>query len=508
VEESSGSNRARPGLPIAHPLALSAVALLLLNDHVLKGLWPGLVTGKLSDVAGLAFFPALLESGWRVFRPQAADRLAIRRVTVAAIVSGLVFAAVKSAPAALGPSGIVRDTSDLIALPALVTSIWIASRPRKIEVATPRNRRESRRLEFAAILVAGIASMATSQGVISATLKTQTVEQLVQLTAERPIVVHQLTMRYAGTSGVDGVSSGVDMFRRPIRWPPSCCNTPPPHVRLLVVRDGRLEPFEMGRHIAGVDSDGPTGLYNSSVAATDPPTQCFDGRCERNLELIWRLEGDAGEGTVEIPWYGNAYLSYPGIASAPPGSEIHLEVNPIVDSRPLPVGLRATEGGHVTLTRERPSRIEGLALVLSREAVAAMAAHPEWATLRIQILNRTSEPGGYQPSITVSGSGVVGDFNDVSDAFVFPFQDCTPGAECRAAVLFAFNRPKLSNKSSPAPDPQTDWSIDWSAAIEIAFPDLSAVPNGATLTVEDLCAVARDRCSSPAEVEPTATATP
>lgn len=30
------------------------VGLLLLNDHVLKSAWPGWVTGKLSDAAGVA----------------------------------------------------------------------------------------------------------------------------------------------------------------------------------------------------------------------------------------------------------------------------------------------------------------------------------------------------------------------------------------------------------------------------------------------------------------------
>jgi hypothetical protein len=44
----------------AHPLTVGATAVLLLNDHVLKPAWPGLVTGKLSDVAGLAAAPPVL----------------------------------------------------------------------------------------------------------------------------------------------------------------------------------------------------------------------------------------------------------------------------------------------------------------------------------------------------------------------------------------------------------------------------------------------------------------
>lgn len=44
---------------LAHPLSLLAVGLLLLNDHLLKHIAPSVLTGKLSDFAGLFFFPFL-----------------------------------------------------------------------------------------------------------------------------------------------------------------------------------------------------------------------------------------------------------------------------------------------------------------------------------------------------------------------------------------------------------------------------------------------------------------
>jgi hypothetical protein len=48
-----------PGDEFLHPLPLSAMALLAVNDHWLKGsgVLPGWLTGKLSDFAGLIFFP-------------------------------------------------------------------------------------------------------------------------------------------------------------------------------------------------------------------------------------------------------------------------------------------------------------------------------------------------------------------------------------------------------------------------------------------------------------------
>ncbi|HEX8110583.1 MAG TPA: hypothetical protein VF516_22785, partial [Kofleriaceae bacterium] len=47
-----------PALPLGealHPAALAAVAVLVVNDWVYKPLAPGAITGKLSDLAGLAF---------------------------------------------------------------------------------------------------------------------------------------------------------------------------------------------------------------------------------------------------------------------------------------------------------------------------------------------------------------------------------------------------------------------------------------------------------------------
>jgi hypothetical protein len=46
--------------PLLHPVTLMALALWALNDHLLKGWGPALLTGKLSDVAGLAVCPTVL----------------------------------------------------------------------------------------------------------------------------------------------------------------------------------------------------------------------------------------------------------------------------------------------------------------------------------------------------------------------------------------------------------------------------------------------------------------
>jgi hypothetical protein len=140
--------------PLLHPVSLAAIALLIVNDHVLKAAWPGVLTGKLSDLAGLAFFPLLLAAAAQQVRP--ALRL---RPTVAAcaLLTALVFAAIKVWPLAgdayrvglgalqwpfralwavldgrgvpgLMPVGLTPDVTDLIALPAVLVAVWLAAR--------------------------------------------------------------------------------------------------------------------------------------------------------------------------------------------------------------------------------------------------------------------------------------------------------------------------------------------------------------------------------------------
>jgi hypothetical protein len=143
----------RRPLPIEHPVAVLAVLLLALNDHVLKRVCPGFVTGKLSDVAGMVFFPLLLSSLVSYLLPSyLLPRRGERTLAVACIATAVVFALVKTAPwandayritwgvmhwplrvlsawcaghATPGPSRalLVRDPGDLIALP-FVLAAW------------------------------------------------------------------------------------------------------------------------------------------------------------------------------------------------------------------------------------------------------------------------------------------------------------------------------------------------------------------------------------------------
>ncbi|WP_051759825.1 hypothetical protein [Herbidospora cretacea] len=118
---------------IGQPLTVLALVVLVVNDHVLKAAWPGFVTGKLSDVAGLVLFPALLD-------------LVVRRAKVSIAVTGVGFTLVKTTAtgawlaseawtAVWGPSRVLADPTDLLALPALWVAWWAYRHPVSVHKA-------------------------------------------------------------------------------------------------------------------------------------------------------------------------------------------------------------------------------------------------------------------------------------------------------------------------------------------------------------------------------------
>lgn len=137
---------------VVHPVTLASLALLLVNDHVLKAAFPGPITGKLSDFAGLAFIPVVVAFALR--------GRGVRAVALAAVVVCCAFAAVKTSQAAcdtyaravgaarwilaapvqilrgeplFAPStGVVmRDPTDLLALPFGLVGVILTARTSK-----------------------------------------------------------------------------------------------------------------------------------------------------------------------------------------------------------------------------------------------------------------------------------------------------------------------------------------------------------------------------------------
>jgi len=138
---------------LAHPATVTCVLLLLLNDRVLRVHWPSWATGKLGDVAWLAFAPLVVALPLAVLVPSLTPRRSRRahsRATIglALALVGALFAIVKAWPAATAAFShgfralfgwtprIVCDPTDLLTLPALALAyrIWM----RAGEPGTPR----------------------------------------------------------------------------------------------------------------------------------------------------------------------------------------------------------------------------------------------------------------------------------------------------------------------------------------------------------------------------------
>lgn len=147
-----------PGAGLLHPAVIVAIAVVAINDHVLKALVPGFVTGKLSDVAGLFFFPFFLQasSEWMAVALGRYRAPSLRVLIVAAAATAVFFAAMKLtstgaelyrwlwsmlqwAPRSLialathqplpsrGAVGLTMDATDLICLPAVVAAVVIGA---------------------------------------------------------------------------------------------------------------------------------------------------------------------------------------------------------------------------------------------------------------------------------------------------------------------------------------------------------------------------------------------
>ncbi len=153
---------------ISDPIAIGAVVLMLLNDHMFKQLWPSWWTGKLSDFAWVVFMPFLLALplAWLVPR-----RVRNHETTVAWLAFGALgvsyglFNTVEAFHALIvrlmsltlqQDVAFVRDSTDVISLSALALS-WRIWRSQNIQ----RPFMEARGMVM--VVLAALATVATSR---------------------------------------------------------------------------------------------------------------------------------------------------------------------------------------------------------------------------------------------------------------------------------------------------------------------------------------------------------
>ncbi len=144
---------------LGHPALFMSVAVLVINDHVLKARYPGWWTGKLSDFAGLAAAGIVLAA---VFGLRYGLGIAGAAFSVLKLVPGIA----EAARPVLG--GVTRrDPADLLALGALVF-VWALLR----RSSTPSSALTTRAWRTRAGLVAVMTTAAPIVGVVLATAAT------------------------------------------------------------------------------------------------------------------------------------------------------------------------------------------------------------------------------------------------------------------------------------------------------------------------------------------------
>ena len=149
---------------LQHPATWLSIALLLVNDHILKVVCPSWITGKLSDFAGLFFFPFIVAAGLSFLL----SKYKVPSIRVGQIAFGFVgiwFILLKTFPLVnflttgltsrlLGfPTKFVMDPTDLVALFAMFPAWIIWQQPSPIKPTSAA---------YAALLFGSLAVIATS----------------------------------------------------------------------------------------------------------------------------------------------------------------------------------------------------------------------------------------------------------------------------------------------------------------------------------------------------------
>ena len=248
---------------LAHPGAVLALVVLVINDHLLKEAWPGFVTGKLSDVFGLVVAPLLLGVLLTLGRTPSAVPLALAATGVGftfckASVAG---AAVTSAVWGLfgTPTMIRADVTDLFALPALCAAWSIHRRTARSHGAGWR-RTVSVAVGVAVLPVGVLATSATSC---------------------------EVDAGITGVEAVEGRFTGTDQRA------------------LFVVEDYSWDAVKVDPLTAA-----STEFVPQDRAALLEPDAFGSVACDRSGMVCWRIEGERPEDrTVEISQDGGVTWS-------------------------------------------------------------------------------------------------------------------------------------------------------------------------------------------------------
>lgn len=246
---------------LQHPLSLLSIALLLLNDHVFKVVSPSWLTGKLSDFAGLFFFPFIVAAGLSILlskfnlQPRAIGHFSFGVVAIW-------FTLLKTSPlvnsltsqlssSVVGyPTQFILDRTDLIGLTATIPAwnLWDQSQ-------------QSRQSKFAyiALSVGAFAAIATSP-------VAPTVETVTHLSVTNDTVIaFDMVMGTMATSE-DGGSTWANSYEYNDIFPSNYVSLP--KVECLANNDSECYRIDGKKLSKSRKMEGQAGMFPGSYLPT------------------------------------------------------------------------------------------------------------------------------------------------------------------------------------------------------------------------------------------------
>ncbi len=517
--ETSQNGEAQTASPLLQPVALGGVLILILNDHVLKAANPGWMTGKLSDVAGLAFFPFFLIAVYELCCAVGRRSPAPRAMSLAAasVITGLAFAlvevtswgesmyrdglgllqwiptglgavAVGQPPPAPQPVLATSDPLDLVAL-AVLPLLNIGAARRSLLRPRLRLSRHPRFERMAGVVVLAVAStavVATSPPPEPESFVNDEYVEEIELTADQPVAIRELAVRLnreamtfdtrpaatarlklvpvggnpVGSQGLKEADSLGDAVM--IQVVPNTAGDPP-MVSAVMSADG-LRFFEYAP-AWGVDT-------------------CVEGEsCERTYEILLELR-DASAAPVTFNLVAEGEIRYSQDA-APAGAAVAIEPRGELQARgPLPV-VDAQVEGVVDPTLFEQAEVH----VRITRSGAAGAAEPEAeAVLTIQSLDARPEQASPRVNVSFGLENRVGLHQGPHERYqlgaqdlpqsviVGPFRSCPAEGACTVEYSIGFSLCCSAGEDLAA-------SIAWSFGVTLRYPDATDLAPGTTLEI-------------------------
>lgn len=281
---------------LQHPTTWVSIAVLLINDHILKNLCPSFLTGKLSDFSGLFFFPFIVALGLSLIL--ARFKLTAKTIGIIAFASvGIWFILIKTVQPINSlttqmtllfgfPSRFILDPTDVVAVPIMFPAWLIWGKYKPVKSLKPA---------YIALAIGSLAAIATSgrQWTVSKVTNLEYYKDGIVYAADRneggqfsyPVAK---SLDFGATWELDNQKSNIEEKGLPIKL----CGHLNPEICYQVTRSGYLQELINNETWVNVKQLENTPVYDLILFEDDGKEIIIVANGEYG---IWRLELPNGE---------------------------------------------------------------------------------------------------------------------------------------------------------------------------------------------------------------------